>query len=72
MYGTTMGVQVSNAEARYDRAMANIRKGLTFKNGGPSAETNAAEAHAEMVREGTASPIKRKYVVGRYLKKVRS
>lgn len=62
---------MSDAEERYQRAMTDIRKGLTVNNGGEAAEGRAIAAFKEMVREGTAAPIKRKYLAGRRMKKVR-
>ena len=62
----------TDAQMRYDRAMGDIRKGLVFHNGGVAAEARAAQAHADMVREGTANrPSRRVHRVGKYLKKVR-
>lgn len=67
-----MNEPLTDAQERYLRATKDISKGLTFKNGGEGAEGRAVAAYKEMVREGTASPIKRKYLVGRHMKKVRS
>jgi hypothetical protein len=58
-------------QAEYDAAMRDIRKGLTFNQGAPSAESRAADAWQGMVRTGDAAQIKLKYRVGKRLKKVR-
>ena len=62
---------MSDALGRYEAAMRDIRKGLTFNQGGPAAEGRMASAYVEMMRAGEASPIKHKYLVGKTLKKVR-
>ena len=62
---------MNDSEARYEAAMRDIRRGLTFNQGAPAAEQRAASAHVEMVRSGLATGIKRKYRVGKTLKKVR-
>lgn len=55
----------------YDRAMNDIRRGLTASQGGGAAELRAQEAYTALVASGHMTPIKRKYRVGKRLKQVR-
>lgn len=63
--------EVELAQARYDKAIKQIQKGLDARNGGPAAEAEAASAYQDLVRLGVASGISRKYSRGKALKQVR-
>ena len=62
---------MSDAKARYEQAMTNIRRGLTVANGGQAAENAARVAYSALVREGLAPQLKMKYRKGKFLKQVR-
>lgn len=62
---------MSDNEAKMARAMSSLQKGLTFREGAPGLEQSYGEAYDNMVRDGEALPLRRKYRVGKHHKKVR-
>lgn len=55
----------------YDRGIADVRRGLTAKQGGVQAEQRTADAAERLMAAGELPPLKKKYQVGRRMKIVR-